>query len=361
MFKKCSYARMLDENSIFAQEIESVRTTGSEFKVIVKCLELGIDYKAKGTVSRHIKGDCSCSFTPEKYSKEAFIRSSTHEKREVKIAVVDIERAMGYFEWENYRGSRVIEDGVERKVGGLTISGDFWSLNDYMKVIGRIPWEAIKERSRNICAAWGWIGSDEIHFASEWDDGRDGLAKKLWHVLDKADIVVGQNMRNFDRKHIQTELLMSANYGNRPPSPFKVIDTLTILRSEFAFESNKLDAACTFMGLPAKTDHLNYEFTKAAVNGDKEAQKRMEEYNKGDIIATTELYLKLLPWIKNHPNVAPIRGALEVLCQRCGSDDVTREGYFSPAVLVYRKYRCNTCGGNFRSTHELKGATAKNI
>ena len=44
MFKKCSYARMLDENAIFAQEIESVRTSGSEFKVIAKCLALGIDY-----------------------------------------------------------------------------------------------------------------------------------------------------------------------------------------------------------------------------------------------------------------------------------------------------------------------------
>lgn len=355
----CKYMRILDQNLKVAPKLEKLMELGGSSPEIIRLAEEnGVTGLNRWSIDKHRNGSCCCDTSPDKFEKR--LRDSFG--RELKILIIDLERAKGSFRIENFRGTRTENDkGEIEKIGGLTIEGEFWRLSDWQHIIGYIPWESIIENSRNISFAYAWLGSKEIHFVSEWTHTREEMARILWNALDEADIVVGHNMNGFDKKHMNSELLLSKEFKNLPPSPYKTIDTLQVLRSNFMLDSNKLDAACTFMGLPAKTDHLTEKFIKEAISGNKVYQKRMEEYNKGDIIATTELYLALLPWIKNHPNVASIKGAHKTLCQRCGSENIKREGYYNPSVLVYRRYRCNDCGGSFRQTTEVKGASSKNI
>lgn len=339
--RKCSYATLLDNNPEHRAEIGKAikKLTLHQLEVFIRGLEVEGTTNRK-TISNHIEGKCLCNREINRFVES---RKHNNSKRELRIAVVDIETMKGRFRWEDWRGK------------GITIEGDYWRLGDYKDTIGYIPHSAIVYPSRNICASWGWVGEEKIHFAAEWQG--KSFTKTMRGVLDEADVVIFHNAP-FDKKRLNTQIITD---GLTPPSDYRVIDTLAVLRSQFAFDSNALDAACRLMNLPGKTDKLEMDYMYAAVNGDKAAQERIEEYNKGDIIATMELYLKLLPWIKNHPNVASLRGVDEIVCQRCGSDNVKREGFYSPSVLVYRKYRCNDCGGQFRDTHQARGASAKNI
>ena len=48
----------------------------------------------------------------------------------------------------------------------------------------------------------------------------------------------------------------------------------------------------------------------------------MFEYNKHDVEILEAVYLKLLPWIHNHPNIANYIKEYGCVCSNCGSSDV---------------------------------------
>ena len=63
------------------------------------------------------------------------------------------------------------------------------------------------------------------------------LVKKVWALLDEADIVVGHNVAKFDIPSMNTRFLL---HGLTPPSPYKIVDTLTIARRSFNFMSTTI-------------------------------------------------------------------------------------------------------------------------
>ena len=63
------------------------------------------------------------------------------------------------------------------------------------------------------------------------------LLLRLHAILDEADLVIGHNVRSFDLRKTVARLI---KYGIRPPSPYRVYDTLTEARSLGMFPSNKL-------------------------------------------------------------------------------------------------------------------------
>ena len=91
--------------------------------------------------------------------------------------------------------------------------------------------------------------------------------------------------------------------GWLPPRPFLEIDLLQSVRSRFRLTSNKLDFVAQFLGLGQKTKHKGMQLWKDCIDGDAAAWEVMEEYNKQDVVLLEDLYLYLLPWISNHPNL----------------------------------------------------------
>jgi len=49
----------------------------------------------------------------------------------------------------------------------------------------------------------------------------------------------------------------------------------------------------------------------------------MQEYNVGDTILLEKIYLKLRPWIRNHPNIGLYIDSNETVCPNCGSENIT--------------------------------------
>jgi len=269
--------------------------------------------------------------------------ASLAKDRELKTLVIDVERLKGKFTWKD-------------RFDGLTISGEFWSLSDYKHKFGRIPYDMVTEWPRTICASWRWYGEKKIHFAAEWDNSPGEFALRVRDEMDRADIITGHFVNRADRRWLNS---LFRDHGLRFPSPYKVIDTCTVARRDLGDESMTLGALCSRYGIPTKQGHYDAEIARAACEGDKKAQRNIKLYNMADVEASTGLYTVTLPLAKGHPHVRPIAGMDRTMCPRCGSEDVQRDGTYSPAVMVYSRYLCRDCTGWFRTTHEGRGPSVR--
>lgn len=200
-----------------------------------------------------------------------------------------------------------------------------------------------------------WLGKREVLFQSAGGRGpgkvRDDkpLLQGLRDLLDEADIVIAQNGKRFDVRKVNARLIQ---HGIAPPSPYRVIDTMLVAKKYFAFTSQKLAWTSRLLTDTPKSDHKRFpgfELWAECLKDNPAAWAEMEKYNKRDVRATEKLYLKLRPWIENHPNLGVYAPADDdkPVCPKCGSGKMVRQSK-RPSVKqqgVYWRYCCSDCGG----------------
>ena len=176
------------------------------------------------------------------------------------------------------------------------------------------------------------------------DDSR--LVKTIWNLLNSVDVTVSHNGDRFDCKKLNTRFLF---HGLPPVSHYLSIDTLVVAKSNFNFTSNKLDYINEYLGLPKKIE-TRFELWKKCWFGDSKALKEMELYNRGDVDILEDLYLKLRPYIRNHPNMNLWSEENISVCPNCGSEklDWNQKEYFT-YTGKYKAFRCNDCTAIGRS------------
>lgn len=229
------------------------------------------------------------------------------------------------------------------------------------------------ETAPNIAYVWGawkqnvgqnqWVQKSHImSFAAKWlgeakviynecrkADDRE-LIRNLFDLLDEADIVVAHNGHKFD---LPTIIGRGVVHGYRPPSPYYVVDTLLVARREFRFVSNSLANLCNEMGLTKKDSHKKFpgfELWLECLRGNDEAWDEMRHYNVQDVITLEELYLRIRPYMRYHPNISSYVDGQTVSCPKCDSVDSERRGvYRTKSGLQYQRYRCKSCGGWHRA------------
>ena len=184
------------------------------------------------------------------------------------------------------------------------------------------------------------------------DDSR--IVKKLWELINQADIVVAHNGNSFDIPKMNSRFIIN---GLPPTKPFFSVDTCRIAKKQFGFSSNKLDALAGYFGLGHKLD-TTFDLWKKCMEGDETSLGYMLEYNKQDVKVLEEVYLKLLPWIKGHPNMNAFMDE-PLVCTNCGSDEVELlEGqYYYTQVNKYPLLRCKHCGAIFRGRASISTET----
>lgn len=207
-----------------------------------------------------------------------------------------------------------------------------------------------------ICWSAKWLYSGEVlgdtltpEEALNKDDSR--IVTSLWQLFDEADIVVAHNGDRFDIPKMNSRFIIN---GLMPPSSYKSVDTCLVARKNFGFASNKLDALATYFGFDHKLD-TDFSLWEGCLKGDKESLDYMLEYNKRDVTLLEEVYIKLLPWIKNHPNVANYLNTEIPVCSKCGDDSLVElEGkFYYTQVGKYQLYRCSNCGTIVRGRKNL--------
>lgn len=195
----------------------------------------------------------------------------------------------------------------------------------------------IRER-QIICFAWKWLGEKKTHCLSlpmlrgyrrNPDDNR-ALILKLHSLMSQADVVVAHNVDGFDDKMANTDFIVN---GLKPPKPHKTVDTLKVARSKFRFNSNKLDDLGARLGLGRKVHTGGFALWAGCLRGDMKSWNLMERYNRNDVDLLEKVYLRLRPWMSNHPNMNALDG--RSACPICRA----------PAVrMIVRKHRMTATG-----------------
>jgi hypothetical protein len=219
------------------------------------------------------------------------------------------------------------------------ISGYVWGLFDQ-----NIGLNQIISVTEVICFGARWIDGKNkgkrVVIKSGFRDGKQVMLDTLWSLLDQADAVVSWNGASFDTKHAQREFIQA---GMRPPSPYKEIDLMRVVKNKFRAPSNKLDYWADLLLGHRKVDTGGFQLWKGCMDGNEKAWRTMYRYQKQDVDLLVDLYEILLPWITNHPNRALIDG-LGIACIACGSVNLQKRGYSVTGVCKYQRYQCQDCG-----------------
>lgn len=164
------------------------------------------------------------------------------------------------------------------------------------------------------------------------------LVRKLWEVLNDADLVVAHNGNNFDIKKANARFLY---HGLPPPSPFKQVDTLLWARRYFQFESNKLDDLGMYFKVGHKLPHTGFHLWRGCMEGDMRSWALMKRYNAQDVRLLEKVYLRMRPWA-NHPNLR-IFDRKEG-CPSCGSLRLQSRGVHHLKNHDAQRVVCVECG-----------------
>ncbi len=193
-----------------------------------------------------------------------------------------------------------------------------------------------------------WLGEDrtiEIYprVFDNWSEEEEqvGMLTRIRDLLDQCDFTVAHNS-SFDTKVLNAYFI---RYGIAPPSPYRTICTLQMAKSVFRFPSNKLDSLGQYLEVGRKVPHTGIDLWVRCCRGEKEAFRSMIEYNEMDVFLLEDVYHKLKPYVKNHPNFNTYTDVEEVRCGVCLSENVVatdKKAYTN--LAEYDVIKCLDCG-----------------
>lgn len=199
-----------------------------------------------------------------------------------------------------------------------------------------------------LCWTAKWLGEDEVMFKRLQKGKPLSLLGPIHKMLNEAHVVIHYNGKKFDIPTLNKEFLL---HGMAPPAPFKQVDCLLTMWNTFLFPANKLDYITKVLGIGEKIRHSGPQLWIDCMADKEEAWKRMEAYNRHDVTLLEKLYVRLLPWIKAHPNIGAMLGV--PACPNCGSEEFRRDGAHLAQVMKYERYQCGSCNSWFRGTKTI--------
>ena len=197
----------------------------------------------------------------------------------------------------------------------------------------------ILESGKTLCWAAKWYQEKEIIFDSLGQSEEYDMLSNIHELIDQADAVIHYNGTRFDMPTLHRDFLL---HQFAPPAPYKNIDLLKTVKHQFRFVSNKMDFVCKQLGIDGKVGHSGYELWLKCMNNDPEAWAKMQEYNCHDVEMLERLYLRLMPWIKGHPNRSIATGGH--VCPNCGGHNLQRRGTAMTTATVFERFQCQDCG-----------------
>ena len=223
------------------------------------------------------------------------------------------------------------------------IVAEVWGLRDQNIAINQI-----REPGGVLCFSVKWLGKAGVEFYSDWTHGHKEMLEAMHRIWSEADAICGYNNDSFDNKHMRGEFIKN---GMAPPPPVASIDLYKTVRSQFRFDSNKLDFVSRQLGIGNKVQHQGHTLWTEVLGGDPKARKMMERYCKQDAKLTEALYKKLRPFIVNHPNLGV--GNSEA-CPACNSLNVIKQGHRYSRSFVTPRLQCKDCGHWYPGTKKRR-------
>jgi len=205
------------------------------------------------------------------------------------------------------------------------------------------------EPGYTLCWAAKWLGEKEVYFASI-RDGKSKMIRQIHKMMNEADAVCTYNGKKFDLPTLNKDFLLSKL---SPPAPSKSIDLFQVVKSSFRFPSNKLAFISEALGIGSKVEHSGHELWIGCMANRADSWRTMEKYNKQDVKLLEDLYERLRPWIRTHPNHGLYNPDNSLVCPKCGHDKYQRRGIQKTVTCSYNRFQCCGCGGWFRSVQNI--------
>ena len=190
-----------------------------------------------------------------------------------------------------------------------------------------------------LCFAAKWHGEAETKFWSEWR-GKERMVRAAHRLLSDADAVVGWNSARFDTRWLHAEF---QRMGLSRPSPYVNVDLMRIQKRDAFMLSNKLESRRLWLGEQGKLDTGGFGLWKGVMDGDREARRKMEEYNRLDVEITEEEFDRMRSggWVRGLPNHAIDGGHC---CPSCGGGKLQARGWQHTKTRRYKRFQCRDCG-----------------
>lgn len=212
---------------------------------------------------------------------------------------------------------------------------------------------AVKRHWYMLTFAYKWLGDSKTHVVSLPDfslykkepyNDRE-LVKALWKLFDEADVIVAHNGNSFDIKKTNARFI---KHKLKPPSPSKYVDTKLVAKKYFKFDSNKLDDLGDYFNIGRKINTGGFELWLGCEAGDKKSWDKMCKYNIQDVILLEKVYLEMLPYMTDHPNLALFMGEKNA-CPNCEGTHLQKRGFEYTRTSKFQRWACMECGSWHRS------------
>lgn len=202
-----------------------------------------------------------------------------------------------------------------------------------------------------LCFAAKWHGEADTKFWSEWR-GKERMVRAAHRLLSEADAVVGWNSARFDTRWLHAEF---QRMGLSRPSPYVNVDLMRIQKRDAFMLSNKLESRRLWLGEQGKLDTGGFGLWKGVMDGDREARRKMEEYNRLDVEITEEEFDRMRSggWVRGLPNHAIDGGHC---CPSCGSGKLQARGWQHTKTRRYKRFQCRDCGAWSQAVHSEPGS-----
>jgi hypothetical protein len=157
-----------------------------------------------------------------------------------------------------------------------------------------------------ICWAASYVDGSKVFSACvtpeqarNWTDAE--ILAPLHDLMSAAEVVAGHNVNAFDLKKINTRFISNGwqPITGREGMKKKTVDTLTIARTKFAFESNELDFLCQKFGINGKDKITDDDWREILKTGDQKTLDKINKYCRGDVRNGKKLYNILAPFAGN--------------------------------------------------------------
>jgi DNA polymerase elongation subunit (family B) len=180
-------------------------------------------------------------------------------------------------------------------------------------------------------------GDPRKKLVTDWDTP---MLEEFAKVLGEADVIVGHYATRFDFKYLTGRIVLK---GLPPFPPVTHHDTWAMSKRLMAMDSNSLKNLSKNLKLGnQKLDNGWPNWWIEVGRNPHKYVKEMLPYCVGDVMATEELYFKLLPYIRD-------RGRAHLfsdrpVCTACGAASLTKRGRYVTTTKITQRYQCQSCG-----------------
>lgn len=196
--------------------------------------------------------------------------------------------------------------------------------------------DQIIEHGGLLCVGVKWLGDKKTKVYSEWEHGHVEMLLAVHEMMSFADAIVTYNGDRYDLPKLQGEFVLN---GLGPTPPATSIDVIKAVK-KFGFFMNRLAFIGPLLGLGSKVQTGGFNLWKGVDNGDEACQKKMTKYCAQDVDLLEKLYLRIRPFIRNHPHMGKV-GANE--CGACGSHNVQSRGTRRTRAFKIQRLQCQAC------------------